>query len=161
MYNKYKKMIKMFVFKTYLKSGIDYDELDAQANLLFCEALNDYDQKKSKFSTYLYIYLQNGLKNYVYNEKKQKKIFNSLSNLSDLYYIYNHKEKKTISKETTFIINMLIDDYEKVRSFTKNKYGGKISKNCLLKYLLDLGWKRQKINQTFCEIKILLRENLI
>lgn len=70
-YEDYKKMIQKMSWKYAKRSFIEQDELEAQGNLIFCEALAAYDSSRgASFCTYLYTCLNNGLLSFVMGEQK-------------------------------------------------------------------------------------------
>lgn len=54
MFEKYCKMIQKKAWEVSKKTGIEYEELEAQGYYLYCEALETWDCTKSSFSTHLY-----------------------------------------------------------------------------------------------------------
>lgn len=65
MYDKVKAMIVKAAKVASSHSGVPFEEMKAQADLLFVSALRKYDRKrKVKFSTFLYSVLHNGLIDY-------------------------------------------------------------------------------------------------
>lgn len=73
LFNKFRPMIESYVWKAKRKwKQYERDELQSQAFLLFCEALNKYDSSRNvKFSTFLYNELKR-LNDYCKSELKKK-----------------------------------------------------------------------------------------
>ena len=90
LFNKYVNLIKNRAWQCFKKTNIDYEDLEAQGFLIYCECLQKYDVSKSNFCTYLYIQL-NKLYDFAKTVKRQKGLLindfenNKLGSLS----IYN------------------------------------------------------------------------
>lgn len=69
----YINMVKKITWKYSKKYHYDYEELESQAYLVFCEALKKHDSSLASFSTYLYIELQR-LSYYCVKQLKRKKM---------------------------------------------------------------------------------------
>ena len=74
MYQDFKNMIHAHAWACHRTSGIEYDELFAQGNLIFCEALETWDAGKASFSTYLYTCLSGSLQHYVSHEQQHTRM---------------------------------------------------------------------------------------
>ena len=64
-FEKYIKMIDKKAWEVSKKTGVDFEELQAQGALIYCFCLEKYDSTKANFSTILYLAL-NGLSQYTY-----------------------------------------------------------------------------------------------
>lgn len=71
LFEKYVNLVRSRAHEYAKSSGIDYDELESQGFLIYCECLEKYDISKSSFCTYLYIQL-NRLGDFVKTYKRQK-----------------------------------------------------------------------------------------
>ena len=56
-FDKYVNLIRKRAHEYSKKYNIDYDEMESQGFLIYCECLEKYDVSKSNFTTYLYIQL--------------------------------------------------------------------------------------------------------
>lgn len=56
-FEKYADLIRKRAHEYSAKFGIDYEEMEAQGFLIYCECLEKYDISKARFTTYLYIQL--------------------------------------------------------------------------------------------------------
>jgi DNA-directed RNA polymerase specialized sigma subunit len=116
MYDKYKNMIKKISWSFYKKTGIEYEEIEAQANLIFCESLNSYDSSIASFSTYLYSCLNNSLNNYIKNYKK----YDSWAIIYDYGYNDNFENRLIVndtiknSKDLSNIYEICLNSEEKL-----------------------------------------------
>ena len=70
-FEKYVNLIRNRAHEYSKKYGVDYEELESQGFLIYCECLEKYDVTKSTFCTYLYIQL-NRLGDFVKTYKRQK-----------------------------------------------------------------------------------------
>lgn len=71
LFDKYANLIRKRAHEYSTKYGIDYDEMESQGFLIYCECLEKYDISKAKFCTYLYIQL-NRLGDYAKTYKRQQ-----------------------------------------------------------------------------------------
>lgn len=71
LFEKYANLIRKRAHEYSSKYGVDYEELEAQGFLIYCECLQKYDFTKAKFTTYLYIQL-NRLGDFVKTYKRQQ-----------------------------------------------------------------------------------------
>lgn len=158
---KYERLIKKISFEFSKKSGLCYEDIESQSYLIFCEATYDFDpSKKCKFSTWLYIKLQQGLIRYIIKEKKHLKFVNDLTKeqLKDTKkQIYHNFEQRfmesfhSLSDEAKLIVKVILNaPTELVESFVTK---GKTKKAILNWITLQYGWNTKKINYTFNEIK--------
>lgn len=87
-FEKYVNLIRNISWKVAKKYGVEYEEVEAQGFLIYCEILNSYDISKAGFSTYLYIQLNGNLE---YFAKKQKKVccFENGTVLNENYEVDN------------------------------------------------------------------------
>ena len=80
-FDKYVNLIRKRAREYSKKYNIDYDEMESQGFLIYCECLEKYDVSKATFSTYLYTQL-NRLGDFAktYNRQKGCLIQDSFSN---------------------------------------------------------------------------------
>lgn len=71
-FSKYEKMIEKKAWEISKKTGVDVEELKAQAALIYCNTLERYDISKSSFSTIFYLSL-NQLYEYAYYFRDRKR----------------------------------------------------------------------------------------
>lgn len=81
-YQQYQKMVYKMAWKYHWRTGIEWEDLYAQANLIFCEALQAWDPMGGrKFSAFLYHRLNQYLLNYVTIPHKVEPCINPDDNL--------------------------------------------------------------------------------
>ena len=71
-FERFTKMIDKKAWEVSKKTGVDFEELQAQGALIYCKTLENYDIGKSSFSTILYISL-NQLYEYAYYFRDRKR----------------------------------------------------------------------------------------
>jgi hypothetical protein len=71
LFDKYINLIRRRASEYSEKCGVDYEELESQGFLIYCECLEKYDCTKSNFCTYLYIQL-NRLGDFARTYNRQK-----------------------------------------------------------------------------------------
>jgi DNA-directed RNA polymerase specialized sigma subunit len=64
------KLIRKIAWSFATRTGVDFRELLAEANLAYLEALQTYDPSKSKVSTHVWNCVNGSLKNYIAQEVK-------------------------------------------------------------------------------------------
>src|SRR5574344_2701443 len=93
LFEKYANLIRKRAHEYSTKYGINYDEMESQGFLIYCECLKKYDISKAKFCTYLYIQL-NRLGDFAKTYNRQQGVL-----IQDYYS--NPNEKKEKDYETT------------------------------------------------------------
>jgi len=76
-------LIKSRAYYYYRCYGVDYDDVEAQGYLIYCLALKDFMKKKASFSTYLFIRLSGGLRDYCRIKTKKERLDQSLEGFID------------------------------------------------------------------------------
>lgn len=137
-FEKYVNLIRSRVHYFSTKYGFDYDELESQGFLIYCECLEKYDVGKSKFTTYLYIQL-NRLKDYIltYRRQQGENLQDYLSNDVDV-------EGKDLvellpSRELSPTMQDLLDDAKETLS--ENAYN-------ILIWILNREWEEKQSKRT-------------
>lgn len=63
-FEKYQRMIQKVAHNIGIRYSVDFDEMEAQGYLIYCECVQKFDITKASFSTYLYINLTGRLKDF-------------------------------------------------------------------------------------------------
>ena len=125
MFEKYVNMIRKLAWKYANKFRIDYEELESEGFVIYCECLEGYDERKGKFSTYLY------------NSLNMK-----LGNYCRLHMIHNKAE---------FYDNDMLSLFSSCDSelFDVSLYADYLSKSAyeLVKWILSMEWQKFKRNE--------------
>lgn len=93
LFDKYANLIRKRAHEYSTKYGIDYDEMESQGFLIYCECLEKYDISKAKFCTYLYIQL-NRLGDYAKTYNRQRGVL-----IQDHYSNPNEEKEKDYEQE--------------------------------------------------------------
>jgi hypothetical protein len=165
-YQEHRKLINKKAYEAFLFYSVNYSELKAQANLIFCKTLKKHNKNISKFSTHLWHNLSWGLseyaKNYLYENTHatipQVRIFGNKEYLNSEWAIVNDSTEDRLFFEED--LNNLSSDAKKIVDFVFNPpdylEGKKITKKCIMEYFRSTGWNIPKIYRLFGEIKSIL-----
>lgn len=145
-------IIKKKTIEFHRKSGIDYEEIKSEANVIFAECVKTFEKEKGSFFSYLKSQLHYKLMYFTKNENKEK------HNMYDSYGFFEEREP------IWFFIDSLSDKSQNIvhHIFNSNpcSHTGKITKSSLSSFLSNIGWKRQDILYCFQEIsKKIKKEN--
>lgn len=131
LFDKYANLIKKRAHEYSTKYGIDYDEMESQGFLIYCECLEKYDISKSKFCTYLYIQL-NRLGDYAKTYNRQQGV------LIQDYYSNSNEEKEKDYEQELQARDMLpaVKDFlsEAKQTLSRNAY-------LLLEWMIEREWE--------------------
>jgi len=135
-------------------TGIEYDELYAEAMLAYAEAINTYEpESKTKFSTWAYIRIKSALINFAHQEKMPVQVeLNQVNQSTKVGYYWELEDQ--FSKDAKIIANMIITN--------PHQYIGKPPKYIrgqLKKELREKGWTWPRIYSAFRDMKQVLYEN--
>lgn len=158
LYRKYEQMIWNKVHLTHFQTGLDKNDLFAQANLIFVQAYEKYDSsRKVDFSTFLYLrlnwemikYINKKLKNSCILSEDISSILDKQMSCENLYIPKIQFEE--LSKDAKVILSIIFEEIPRdVR---------RITREFLYKYIRRTkNWKRKRILFSFNEIKHFLRE---
>jgi len=160
-YNEHKYLIQEIVSKFYKQFGGDYDELMADANLIFSTYFYKYDENKAKFSTYLYFNLWTDLLSIRRKELKNKIV--SLEDIADTIISVNPTYSIDLidcfKGDCKYIIDLIMssDKLSEIYAKYKTAHRNRNLKNVLSRYLSnELHWDSRRIKYTFERIKQIL-----
>lgn len=171
-YEENRIMIKKIANTFSRKSGIEKEDLESVANLVFCECAKKFNPGKGEFSKYLSTALYFELNRYVQNTKKYEENFV----FEDIYDILEpEKEQNTnsyLSKNIDKLsineniilkdvnVNVMSEDAKEVFTLILSpevKIGeNKITKKNLREYLKSSGWNWSRIENCFKELTLAL-----
>lgn len=146
-------------------SGHEIDELIAQGNLIYCQALLRYNPKKAKFITILYLSLDHGLIEYTKKLSRQLPPFEELKEslikplpaLQERSCIFKNN-LNSLPKETKEIIEILLNEPNKIYgkcSLKPKQMYSKIKQHIRL----VLGYSHNKTRRTLKEMQELAYNN--
>lgn len=162
----YKENIRIInrIAKQYSKKyKIDFSDLLAQSNLIFCEAYKNYNvNKKNSFFTYLYHCLHFGLNKYIkktyfiQNIKFKKLCINidptKINCFVDSNYdrieFFDHIEE--LSKDAQIVFLFIFEDKKYIQTM-------KMTKKSIKQHLRKAyAWKNKRIEDVFNELSLFL-----
>lgn len=150
------------VWKFHYSSGFDWDELFAQANLIYCDALSSYDPSKGKFSTWLVFKINQLL---ICNKKENRSTYISKEELfseieinsttNDPYHMVLFKQTlEKLSSKARHMVNLILDPPKELMDFYEKSI---LYKEDLYKFLRTCeGWTLLECWRTKNEIKTAL-----
>lgn len=160
----YEKLIISRAWTWQQKTKWEIEDLIAEGNLVFCKILNDYDPKKSAFSTYLFNSLQMHYGNLVNTANCQKAPKQATEDSIFCESVNINPEQETMFRQ---IINDLPNDAkEVVRAIFETPMEiieilgiKKMTRNTLQKYFSQFrGWSQSRIWKAFSNIQQGLEE---
>jgi hypothetical protein len=103
-------LLRKIAWNFHKSTGLDWDDLFSEAVNAYYQVLDDYEPSKGKITTFLWIGVSNGLKNYL---KKQKGIEEPLTSLEDggVYYLPANNPIpfwESLTQEAQGIANMIL-----------------------------------------------------
>jgi DNA-directed RNA polymerase specialized sigma24 family protein len=158
------QVIYKIIWNHIKKYGGDFEELKAEANLIYILAYDSYQETIGNITTWICFCLRTGLINHCKNKSKQLPIHSELYNniidkksFSPSYLLETFDEIHTDSKTIFEIIlyppkGLSNEDLEK--GFKAHK-----TRIYLRNYLKKLGWTGKRIKESFTEIKRILNDN--
>ncbi len=138
LYLAHRKTIQKMAWKFSRKTGIEFDEMEAEGNLIFMEAVQTWKAEKSSFNTWLTIQLNRLNKSYKIEESYG--LFFDMYGKEDVYFHF--------SRDAEFIqqnLDKILYDPEKQKK--------RITQKAISLYLREIGWNWNRIQTAFREIK--------
>lgn len=149
LYTKHQKIIKGIARNISRSTGMEFDELEAEGNLIFVQCCKKFDGRKGPFDKYLSTALHFCLYRYARRNLNNDIEIDNYNGILDAT-IHN------FSTDAEYIANLVYFPCDELLNQGKRtNYGVKIvTKTSLYNYLHDVkSWKRQRINQAFTEIQ--------
>ena len=142
-FEKFTKMIDKKAWEVSKKTGVDFEELQAQGALIYCKTLQKYDISKSSFSTILYLSL-NQLYEYSYYYRDRNRD-DTLSEVVEKSIESMNFNSPTIKDLLNLAREKLEDDSYRLIEWLVNRtweFQGRI-KPCLTMAMRKFGWDRE------------------
>lgn len=164
LYEKNKKTIFSKAWEYTKKSNMDFEELVAEGNLIFCESTKKWkDSFNTTFNTYLTNNLTYRLPNYSkggylhYNDNKEK--LRSNKNVPAKSYSYDQDYAYEIEQkeEPTFSLDDFIGDSKTMVKMILDN--GIEDIKTLQSKMREIGWTYSRIWKTIKKMKIFIRKN--
>ena len=158
----YKLIIFKLAHSFHRSTGLDFDDLVAQGNLIFCQVQHKYKAKnKARFSTYFYRCLVNRLIKYSKKQVVHHKLC-SHKPVEEHHYLKSKNTKHNfvvrkldLSKEAKQVIEVLLNSPQEFFTLTELEKVVEVRRKLYQKFRC-LGWQRSKVLQVFAEIKLFL-----
>ena len=162
-YQDYSKLIKKIAGKFARKTGMEFEEVEAEANVIFVECLNAFDPNKGKFSTLLTVSIWSRYinilkkKNSLKYHNIQVEYLDTMHGVSpELDYLFKNT-LASLSTEAKEIIDIVFNTpAELLNTVTLSKPNLNLSISRIKKYLVNKNWKSKQIFKTINEIKAAL-----
>ncbi len=142
-------LIRKLVWSFHNTTGIEFDELFAEASLAYCETLKSYDPERGKITTYIWLRISDRLKNYI-------KLHNEY--YYPILYFEDIKIDKPIS--TNFLFESLSKEASEIAELILNypynfiTLPKKEAKEKIWKIMRNKGWSWDKIICGFNDLKL-------
>lgn len=157
-YKDYQKLIKKISWSWHKATGIEFETLEAEANVAFAECLHIHNPKKGKFSTLLWHAIESRFKNLL-KHSHQNRYDGIEVELEEMALSTPCKQERIcifanlingLSKEAKEITSIVLEAPADLLQMIPKP---KLSKHQLTKYLRLKGWKIPAIAKAFAEIK--------
>ena len=142
-FEKFTKMIDKKAWEVSEKTGVDFEELQAQGALIYCKTLEKYDISKASFSTILYLSLNQLYEySYYYRDRNRDETLSEVAEKSIESMNFNSPTIKDLLKINK---KKLEDDSYRLIEWLVNRtweFQGRI-KPCLTMAMRKFGWDRE------------------
>jgi len=148
----YKKMIHNVAYGWFLKTGIDFEEFEAEGWFAYTKAIRNWDTDKP-FKPYLKAIAWNEMKRYA--KKFQPNVwleFEPTSSIAQPDTNASFKDSiERLSKEAKEVCKTVLNCPDELLDLVKRKEGN-LTKATVRRYLSEKGWKHETMNYCFKEI---------
>ena len=150
-YEQYKKLIYSQAWKWCWESGINYDEMVSEGNLVFCQCYHRWDKRKAKFSTWLTVNLNFRFQDITNNRKCLSPIPPNLEDKKDTNY---QSLMNNIPSDCKRLVRIVLLNY-----YHRKEMGidAPQSLSVLKDYLKSIGWKSRVIRRRIKRTKSFFR----
>lgn len=151
-FEKFAKMIDKKAWDVSKKTGVDFEELQAQGALIYCKTLEKYDVSKSSFSTILYISLNQLYEySYYYRDRKRDKTLTEKveKSIESIDINPSLKDFLELAKE-----KLTGDSYRLIEWLVNRtwEFQGRI-KPCITMAMRNFGWDREYAKVVWADCK--------
>ncbi len=160
-----KNLIFDTVWKFQRQHGGDFDEMVAEANLIYIKAFISHDPDRAQFTTWLYTILQRKLLDIQRTKYKQIQTY-SLNDIENIYeypalsYFPLWELLFDIDKDAKIIINLLLDLPDELQKIiiSQRKSNTLSKKKIITNLAYLLGWSYLRTRESFIEIASVLND---
>jgi len=152
-------------------TGVEYDDVFAQANFIFVKAAHEYNPHKgAAFSTYLHNYLNWKLPEYCHAELAYSHWMDEVQPWDEPVYVQPDSitfldAMRILSEDAQRILSLVFFREHELQQYNPRKdnsvYAKRITKELIKKYLRAQGWPNYQINETFDELRYFLQKNRV
>lgn len=167
LYESHVKLISSKAYYYHSSFGVPVEELRSEANMIFVTTLKLYDETKSKFTTFLYIRLDQGLLQFIQKWRTQLPVYyegvevleNSTQHCCSADWKTSFWDKiKSLSEEAEAVVICITDGPEEIYNAIQTR-PPKMVRGAVVKYLRnEKQWSWPKIWRVFREIKQWIRK---
>lgn len=154
LFEQYESMINFFAWRATKLYHLEFEEVQAQCYLLFCEAMNRFDRTKGSPSTFFYISMK-PIYGWAWNEKKKylhysfetfepSYDFDAFSKVVDLMEF-----KRLLSSDAKELLDFLLEGEWDVPEFHVRP-SFRMTKNWMMAYE---DWTLKRTKEAFAEVK--------
>jgi DNA-directed RNA polymerase specialized sigma24 family protein len=161
----YDNLINKLAWVAAKRSGIEFEEAQAQARAIAVDVARKHDPQKSGASTWLWHCVHNNLLSWAVKECRGSRhesledlLCEPSTQLTPLHSLSLRDDIATLSSEAQEVCRIVLDrPAEAALSGDATKYQAKLT---LKRHLIRRGWARRTIEQAFSEISELLRQRM-
>lgn len=159
-YLKYSKILKNICKKWTRSSGISFDELMGEANLVYTVCMKNYDPLKGAFHAYLHSSVWRQIKKYTSKSKpievpeEMNHRFQRVSYTSPEDNAVFQNVLETLSADATLIVDAIFNAEDELLDMFKQV--GRMTRGVLRTYFRKNKWSHYRIDNAFHEIKGIL-----
>lgn len=167
LYESHVKLISSKAYYYHSSFGVPIEELRSEANMIFVTTLKLYDETKSKFTTFLYIRLDQGLLQFIQKWRTQLPVYyegmEMLENSTQHCCLADWKTSfwdkvRGLSEEAEAVVICITDGPEEIYKIIQTR-PPKMVRGAVVKYLRnEKQWSWPKIWRVFREIKQWIRK---
>lgn len=162
-FSSHRNLIRKRAFHYHKTSSIPFEECEAEGNLIFCKAVSLYDEERAKFSTFLYMRLNQGFIQFIQKWNLQlPKYYERLEQVENTLQYASEEggwiedfwiKVSALSEESEMVVICILESSEDLFNAIQTK-PPKMVRGVLIKYLREKkGWSWPKIWRVFREIK--------
>ncbi len=161
-YDDVRKLIYKLCYNFHIKSGIEFEELVAEANLAFLKAYKAFNPKRGAFTTLLYWSVVHHLQRIAVQRSKRSKVWKT--NLPNSNLIQMHvkiagdfnlpKFTESLSRDGKFLVELIFDGPNEIGKALRTIRIEKRNWRKILKiHLKTIGWSGCRISKSFREVR--------
>jgi hypothetical protein len=152
-------MIEGLVFRFTERYRVDLEEARSLAHLAFLEAFKTYDRKRASFSTYVYQKICSKLfewhRRTICRQVISKIVPHDLETLPHVSrYWFLTDLLDSLSEDGKAVVMLALDSPPDIKHILveQGSFTPKSIRSAIQQFLVDLGWARDRISETFNEI---------